>query len=53
MDIIIVNFAGFINDAIIWLIQIGFNKPQPFRVRKRNIIQRLQLHADIGKHRFL
>ena len=51
IDVVIVNFAGFIDDTIAGLIQITINKALPFGVIKLDIIERLQLHAGVGEHR--
>ena len=50
MDIVIVDFAGFIDDAVAGLIEEGLNKSLPFTIKKRYVIERLQLFAHIGEH---
>lgn len=53
MNMIVMNFAGFIGHTFAGLIQIGFNKTLPFSIRKCDSIQILQLCAQVGQHRFL
>ena len=49
MDIVIMNFAGFIDDAVAGRVQIGFNKALPLTIRKLHVVQCLQLLAHVGK----
>ncbi|MNC52642.1 hypothetical protein D3C75_1019990 [compost metagenome] len=44
------DFAGFIDDAVAGLIEEGLNKSLPFAIKKRYVIERLQLFAHIGEH---
>ena len=49
VNIVVVNLAGFLDDAITGLVQPGFDKAQPFAVIELYVIERLQLHAHIGQ----
>src|SRR5690606_40398631 len=36
VDVVVMYLSGFIDNAIAWCIQIGFNEPPPFGIRKLN-----------------
>ncbi len=52
VDVVVVNFPGFLNDAVAGFIQPGFHKAQPFAVSKLHVIECLQLHAHISYQGF-
>src|SRR5690554_5731634 len=52
VDIVIVDLAGLVDDALAGPVQIGFDKTQPFTVAKLHLVQDLQLHTHVGQHGF-
>ena len=49
MDIVIMNLARFVDDAVAGPVQIGFNKALPLALKKPHIVQGLQLLTHIGQ----
>ena len=49
MDIVVVNFAGFIDDAVARLVQPGLHKPHPLSISELHVVQGLQLLAHVGQ----
>ena len=50
VNIVIVDFAGFIQNGVTRLIQISLHKTPPLTLGKLHVIQRLQLLTHIGQH---
>ena len=49
VHIVVVNLAGFLNDAIAGLVQPSFHKALPLRLCKLHVVERLQLRTHIGQ----
>ena len=50
MDVVIVDLAGLIDNAVAGSVQIGVIETLPFIIRERDIVQRFHLHPHIGQH---
>ena len=50
VDIVIVQLAGFIHQAVTGPVQVFLHKPSPFPLAEFDLIERLQLGAYIGQH---
>ncbi|MNF59031.1 hypothetical protein D3C84_406110 [compost metagenome] len=48
VNVIVVDLAGFLDDAVAGLVQPSLDKAQPLAIGKLHVIERLQLHAHIG-----
>lgn len=49
VDVVVMNLASFLHDAIAGLVQPGFYKAQPFAIGELHGVERLQLGAHIGQ----
>ena len=47
LHMVVLNFAGFLDDALVGAGDTFAEKPRPFIVRERNTVQRFKLAAEI------